>query len=164
MTAYPFVLRDDLVARLPPPSQDGFHYVDVKVREKWDGSLVVDTRGSCTGVYVGRRTEELPLPFDASDIEDVRPACLINRVLGSLPFDLWDGALVIVFVVSPVVLLLANLMLPALGLLSILGCAAAICLMYQTDGFPLIRLPAALLGLVQMLAGTILVIRWILSW
>ena len=134
------------------------------MRGKWDGILVVDTRGSCTGVHVGRRTEEVPLPFDASDIEDVRPGSLINRVLGSLPFDLWDVALLTVFVASPVVLLLAHLMVPALGLLSILGCAAAICLMYQTGGFPLIRLPAALLGLAQMLEGARLVIRWILSY
>ena len=162
MTRYPFVLREDLVARLPPPSANGLHYVDVRVQGRWDGALVVDAAGSCIGVYVGRGAEELQLPFDADEIEDVRPASLLNRVLGSLPFDLWDGALVMVFVVSPGVLLLAHLWLPGLALLSVLGCGATILLMYQGPGFPLIRLPAALLGLAQILVGARLFFGWIL--
>ena len=180
MTTYPFSLRSDLVQPLPPPAPDGFHYVDVRVSGRWDGILVVDDGGLCVGVYEGRRTQENPLPFDASQIEDVRSASLHNRLLASVPFDLWDAALLTIFVGSPIALVLAYLALfvtvfgspiavilalivvPLLSLLSILGCAGAIHLMYLPPGFFFIRLLAALFGIFQIVAGAIVLWLWML--
>ncbi len=163
MTTYPFALRSDLAQRLPPSARDGFHYVDVRVNGKWDGILVVDDGGLCVGVYVSRRTQEYPLPFDASQIEDVRSASLHNRLLASVPFDLWDAALLTILVGSPIALVLAHLVLPPLGLLSILGCAGAIYVMYQSRGFPFIRPFAALFGIAQIVIGASVVWRWMVG-
>ncbi len=135
----------------------------MRVSGKWDGILVVDNGGLCVGVYVGRRTQEYPLPFDGSQIEDVRSASLRNRLLASVPFDLWDAALLTILVGSPVALVLAHLVLPPLGLLSILGCAGAISVMYQSPGFPFIRPFAALFGIVQIVIGAIVAWRWVVG-
>ena len=122
---------------------------------------MVDSSGICSGVYVGRRIEEWPLPFEAADIQDLRPACLRNRLLAQIPFDLWDFALLTVFIASPMFLVLAHNLLPALALLSVMGSAIAIYLMYQAPGFPFIRLLAATLGLAEIIIGAILLIPWI---
>ncbi len=150
------------MARLPPPERDGYHHVDVKVNGEWDGILVVDSSGICTGVYVGRRTEEWPLPFEAAEIQDLRPACLRNRLLAQIPFDLWDGALLTVFIVSPIFLVLAHNLLPALALPAVIGSALAIYLMYQAPGFPFIRLPAAMLALTEIIIGARQLLAWII--
>jgi hypothetical protein len=161
MTRFPFSLPDELTRRLPSPAPDGRHYVDVRVAGRWDGILVLDPSGRCLGVYLGGRLQECDLPFAAHQIEDVRRASLHNRVLTAMPFDLWDAALLTLVVFSPAALLLAYFVAPPLALLAMLGCAAAIHVMYLHRGFPLIRLPLAVAGLGQMLAGAAILLRWL---
>jgi hypothetical protein len=164
MTTYPFQLRQELAARLPPPAPDGRCYIDVKVGGAWDGILVVDPQGVCSGIYVRRRIEEWPLPFDASQIEDVRPACPWNRVLAQIPFDLFTGSLVTVIIVSPALLVLSVLLFPPLAVVSVVACTLAIYFMYQASGFPFIRLPVAILGVGQVIVGVMLLARWTSAW
>ena len=59
-------------SEVPPASKDGHFYLDVRIKNRWDGVLVVNREGMCIGIYVQRRIEEYPLPFEAGDIEDVR--------------------------------------------------------------------------------------------
>jgi hypothetical protein len=159
-TTYPFRLPDDLIARLPPPTADGRRYIDVKVRGVWDGILVVDVEGSCVGIHVRRRVEEFPIPFEPSQIEDVRPACVWNRFLAQLPFDLFAASLFAVFIVSPVLLLLSRILLPPLSGASAAVCLVAIYVMYQLPGFPVFRPLAAMAGLAQAVVGAL----WFASW
>src|SRR5947209_7906794 len=147
MTHCPFRFPDELVQRLPPAAADGCHYVDVRVAGKWDGVLVINKAGLCIGVYLGRSLQECCLPFEANEIEDVRAASLHNRVLAALPFDLWVAALLTIWVFSPTALLLGHFVAPPLALLAVVGCAAAIHVMYLSwEGWSLIRLPTTLLG------------------
>jgi hypothetical protein len=104
MTSYPFSLRAELQQRLPSPSSNGKRYADVRVAGKWDGVLVIDSAGLCVGIYIRGRVEPYPLPFDPAEIEDIRPASLWNRSLASLPFDLWDVAVLTIIAISPVAL------------------------------------------------------------
>ena len=161
MTTYPFALPDVLRQRLPSPSRDGNHYLDVRVGRKWDGILVVDAAGLCIGIYVRNRVEEHPLPFAAEEIEDVRRASLGNRLLALLPVDLWDAALLTILVVSPIALFLGYLVSPLFALVSVFACVWAIHIMYQSPGFPFIRLPVANLGLMQIVSGGWLLLRWL---
>ena len=160
MTTYPFVLPAVLRPCLPPLSRDGRRYVDVRFRGKWDGVLVIDEAGLCVGVYVQRRIREVPLPFLSDEIESVRKACLHNRILAAFPFDLWGAALITILGLSPLVLALGFLLWQPLVLISVVGCAIAIHVMYLYGGFPLMRLPVALLGLGQILAAVFVLLHW----
>jgi hypothetical protein len=157
-TTYPFQLRNELVEHLPPPAVDGHHYIDVLVRGTWDGILVVDSKGMCLGIHVRRRVEEFPLPFDASQIEDVRPACLGNRVQAQIPFDLFAGSLVVVFLVSPVLFVIAGAGFPRLSVVPVVFGFLSLYGLYQARGFPFIRPFAALFALVQLGIGTALLL------
>lgn len=162
-TSYPFRLPDRLISRLPRAGADGLSYIDVKVDGKWDGILVVDPEGNCRGVHVRRQVEEFPLDFESSQIEDVRAACLWNRLLAQIPLDFFDAALLLVFVVSPVVLLMSLFLLPPLSLVSTTVCLLAIFVMYKTPGFIFIRLPAALFALAQAISGIVLFATWLIK-
>jgi len=162
MTTYPFPLPEGLRQRLPPLSRDGNHYLDVRVAGKWDGILVINGAGMCIGIYIRRGVEEYPLPFAPGEIEDIRRASLWNRFLGSLPFDIWSAALLTIFVFSPISLILGRFILP-FALLSIAACATAICFMYRYGGQVIIRLPAALCGVGQIVWGFVLLLRWLRS-
>jgi hypothetical protein len=159
MTTYPFSLPADLQQRLPSPSSNGNRYVDVRVAGKWDGVLVIDSAGMCIGIYTRGRVERYPLPFDPAEIEDIRPASLWNRCLASLPFDLWDAAVLTIIAISPASLALAWLMLPALAVVSVVACSVSIYIMYLAPGFPFLRLPVAVCGLCQIVIGVSLVVR-----
>jgi len=159
-TTYPFRLPDGLIARLPPPARDGWRYIDVKVRGAWDGILVVDPGGACVGIHVRRRVEEFPLPFEPSQIEDVRPASMRNRILAQLPFGLFEASLLTVFIVSPALLVLSRTVLPPLSGASAVACLLAIYGMYQEPGFIFIRPLASLLSLAQAIVGAV----WFVSW
>jgi len=159
-TTYPFRLSDNLVGRLPRPATDGLRYIDVKVRGAWDGILVVNSDGCCVGIHVRRRVEEFPLPFEPSQIEDVRAACMWNRVLAQLPFDLYDASLVTVLIVSPALLVLSRTLLPPLSGVSTVACLFAIYFMYQSPGFPFIRPLVAVAGLAQAIMGAAWFLRW----
>jgi hypothetical protein len=137
--------------------------LDVRVAGKWDGILVVDGAGMCIGIYVHRRIEEYPLPFAADAIEDIRHASFMNRLLAAFPFDLWDGAVLTIVVLSPIALLLGSFVSPLFALFSVVACAAAIYVMYLAPGFPFIRLPAALLGFAQVMSGGMLLLRMLLA-
>jgi hypothetical protein len=154
-TTYPFPLPDALVSRLPAPAADGRCYIDVKVRGAWDGILVVDAHGSCVGIHVRRRVEELPLPFEPSEIEDVRSPCVWNRALAQLPFSLWSASLLTVFIVSPALLLMSRTLLSPLAGVSAAASLLAIYLLYQSPGFPIIRPLVALVGLAQFIVGAL---------
>ena len=160
-TMYPFRLSEELSSRLPAPGADGLRDVDVKVRGAWDGILVVNSEGCCIGIRVRRRVDEFPLPFDPSQIEDVRPACLWNRALAQVPFDLYDASLVTVLIGSPVLLVLSKLVFAPLSLVAVAACLISIYFMYQVHGFPFIRPLAALAGLAQAVVGTAWFVRWL---
>ena len=160
-TEFPFPLPTRLHDRLPPARADGLHYVDVCVRGNWDGILVVNADGECAGVYVRRSVIEYPLAFDGEEIEDVRGACLTNRLLASIPFELLDASVVVVLFVSPVALALAMFVHPAFASVTIIVCPLGIAGMYQVRGFPLIRLPAALFGIGQTALAVLELVRWI---
>lgn len=161
MTKYPFRLADELIARLPPTAPDGLRYIDVKVGGAWDGILVVNSEGNCVGVHVRRRVEEFPLRFEVSQIEEVRPACLWNRLLAQVPFDLYAASLSTVFIGSPILLLLSNTLVPPLSAVAVVACLLSIYFMYQVSGFPFIRPLAAILGLTQAVVGTACFLRWV---
>lgn len=80
-TEYPFPIPDSVLHRLPAPGPEGLRALDVKVRDRWDGILLVNAEGVCIGIRVCRSIEQHPLPFDPALIEDVRPVCLRNRLL-----------------------------------------------------------------------------------
>jgi len=155
----PFPFPEHLRQRLPAPLRDGNHYVDVLVAGTWHGILVVNAAGLCIGVSVRRRIEESPLSFAADQIEDVRRASALNRLLAALPMDLWDGAVLTIVVLSPMALLMSFLISPLFATFSVAACGASIFLMYLAPGFPLIRLPVAVLGLGQILSGIVLLVR-----
>jgi hypothetical protein len=113
----------------------------------------------CIGIYVRRRVEEYPLPFAADQIEDIRRASLFNRFFAALPFDLFDGAVLTIVVFSPIALLLGFFVSPLFAMFSVIACTVAIYIMYLARGFPLIRLPVAVLGLGQIVSGGMLLIR-----
>lgn len=161
MTIYPFDIAESLRHSLPERSDDGLYYTDVKFRGGWDGILVIDADFRCIGVYAGRTVKEHPLPFDPDEIQDFRPPCVINRILASLPqwFDFWIASLFGVIVASPLLLIassfisvwIAILVIPVAGL-SIMG-------MYSCGGFPFIRLPVALAGLMFMISALLRILR-----
>jgi hypothetical protein len=133
------------------------------VAGKWDGILVINGAGMCIGIYIHRGVEEYPLPFAPGEIEDIRRASLWNRFLCSLPFDLWSAALLTIFVFSPISLILGRFCLP-FALLSIVACVTAIRFMYRCGGgFVLIRLPAAICGVSQIVWAIVLLLRGLRS-
>jgi hypothetical protein len=161
-TVHPFRLPDALVARLPPPASDGQRYIDVRVRGAWDGILVVDPAGDCVGIHVRRRVEALPiqLPFEPSQIEDVRAASLWNRSLAAFPFDFFIASLVMAFVVSPVLLVLSRVVLaPFAGVSAMASLLALFCLVLSS-AYHLIRQFVALACLAQAAVGA----SWFLEW
>lgn len=158
---YPFRLSDELIHRLPEPGPNGLRDIDVKVAGTWDGILVVNSDGDCIGVRVRRRVEEWPLRFKPSQIEEVRPACLWNRLLALVPFDLYDASLATVFIGSPVLLVLSKFIAPPLSAVAVVACLLSIYFMYQVSGFPFIRPLAAMVGLSQAAIGTAWFLRWI---
>lgn len=130
-------------------------------RGAWDGILVVNSAGSCIGIRVRRRVEEFPLPFEPSQIEDVRPACLWNRALARIPFDLYDASLVTILIVSPALLVLSRTVFPPSSLVAAAACLLSIYFMYQSAGFPFIRPLVACVGLAQALVGITWFVRWV---
>jgi len=163
-TTYPFDLPTSVVAQLPAPSADGLRDIDVRVGGAWDGVLVVNADGRCIGIRVRRRIEEYPLPFEPSDIEAARSACLWNRVSAAVPFDLYDASLATVLLVSPVLLILSRAAWPPLSGVAAVACLLSIYFMYQCSGFPLIRPLAASFGLGQAIVGTAWFVRWASAW
>jgi hypothetical protein len=161
MTSYPFRLPEPLLSRLPPAAKDGNHYVDIRVKNRgWDGVLVVNAEGMCIGICVSRKAVEFPLPFLPADIEDVRKASLLNRVLSSMPFDLFTVALVIVFLLAPTMLALSVFVLP-LFLLSavIIGCSLAVFFLSIPSGFIFIRPLAIVLGICEVVTAALVLIK-----
>jgi hypothetical protein len=159
MTSFPFPLPPTVLRNLPPPARDGNHYLDVRVAGKWDGVIVTDCHGLCIGVYIGRRIEACALPFAPGDIEDIRRASAWNRLLAAMPFDLWNGAVVTILILSPAALALGWLGSPLFALVSIVACSVAIHVMYLARGFPLIRFPLAVGGLCQILSAGLCLLR-----
>ncbi|MEX0937355.1 MAG: hypothetical protein WDZ59_05805 [Pirellulales bacterium] len=136
--------------------------MDVRVAGKWDGILVVDTAGMCVGIYIRRRVEECFLGFSAEQIEDIRRASFLNRLLAALPFDLCRGAVLTILVFSPSALLLGVFVSPFFATFSVVACAAAIYLMSVVGGFIFLRLPVILLGLGQIVSAGILLLSFLL--
>jgi hypothetical protein len=160
MTSYPFPLKEALLDRLPAPGANGLRNIDVRVRGNWEGILVVNSEGSCIGIRVRRRVEEYPLPFEPSDIEDVRPACRWNLILAAVPFDLYDASVFTAFIGSPALLVLSRFVLQPLSAVAVVACLLSIYFMYQSPGFPFIRPLAAMFALAQAVLGT----GWFLQW
>jgi hypothetical protein len=163
MRTYPFALPTSLLTRLPSSSKDGRYYLDVRVKNRWDGILVVDHDGMCIGVYVRRRIEEYPLPFAAGDIEEIRRASLYNRALAAMPFDLYEAGLIGIMVVSPIMFVLGCFVSAFFFAAVVLACAAAIHLMYLSAGFPFTRLPVALVGIAEILFAVGRLLRHVLG-
>lgn len=161
MTTYPFQLRDEVIPRLPPPASDGYRYVDVKIGAHWEGILVIADGGMCIGIYVRRRIEQYPLPFQSDQIEDVRTASFCNRILASFPFEPWDAGLLTIGVFSPVALLIARFLAPPVAMLAAIACAASIWVLYSYRGFMVFRPLAALFGLVEILWALGILLRWV---
>lgn len=152
-TKYPFRLPDHLICRLPAPASDGSCDIDIMVNGSWDGILVSKSDGFCVGVRVRGRVREYELPFDDSQIEDVRPACLSNRVLSAVAFGVYEGSLSGVMIVSPVLLILAHFVWRPLSAVAVVICVASICGMYARRGFPFLRPLATVFGVAQVLHG-----------
>ena len=89
-TIYPFKLSST-EKPLPRLRRDGTAYLDVRVRGEWEGILVVNEHREAVGIRCGRKTLQEDLPFDPEDIEDIRPACLWNRLFAELPMALVFG-------------------------------------------------------------------------
>lgn len=159
MTSYPFPLPETVRQQLPLQAKDGKYYVDVCVAGTWDGILVVDGSGMCVGVYVCRRIEASPLPFTPDEIEAVRRPSAWHRVLAAIPVNLWQSALLSIFVVSPVTLLLGWLVWPWFALFSVVACELAIYIMYLAPGFPFLRFPAAVCGCLQIVYGCLQILQ-----
>jgi hypothetical protein len=159
VTKYPFPIPAALLSKLPAKSRDGHHYLDVCVAGKWCGILVVNGDGLCLGIYMGRTIEEWSLPFEADEIQDIRRASLWNRFLANIPFDHYSAAVLAIVLISPAALLLALLVSPWIAIVSVLICPLAVYIMYLAPGWPLTRLPAAMLGLIQLVWGSIFLIR-----
>jgi hypothetical protein len=159
VTTYPFPIPAPLMQRLPLPARDRNHYLDVRVRGRWDGVIAVDGSGMCIGVYICRRIEKFPLPFTANDIEDIRKATLSNRILASFPFNIWNCEILTVVAFSPVTLVLAWMISPLFALISVFACSVAIYILYLAPGWPFIRLPVAMFGLGQIVSGGLCLLR-----
>lgn len=164
MTQYPFSFPETLRESLPTAGPDGVRYADVKYRDRWDGILVIDAEYRCVGVYVRRRVEQPQLPFAADEIQEFRAPCLLNKTLASLPawFAIWDASLIGILLVSPCILGLSSITSPWVCLAVFPIFAVSFVGMYSSPGFPLIRLPVAILGLFQVLvaARAILAAIW----
>ena len=117
-TIYPFKLSSTKKP-LPRLRPDGTAYLDVRVRGKWEGILVVNEHREGVGIRFDRKTFQEALPFDPDDIEDIRQACLWNRLLAELPRDL-------VFWYPYACLLLLPLLIFAGHFVGLAGPAAAI--------------------------------------
>ncbi|MGH7139227.1 MAG: hypothetical protein ACREHD_26070 [Pirellulales bacterium] len=118
-----------LKARLNKPRADGNWYLDVKAKGRWEGIIVVDGQGIVIGIYAGREITQWNLPFLPEQIEDVRAASLINRLLASVPARAW-------FWLPPVSLAVASGLMAAH---QILMAAAAV----MVGMMPVVRFPRA---------------------
>lgn len=96
----------------------------------WDRILVSKPDGFCVDIRVRGRVREYELPFDESQIENVRPACLSNRILSAVAFGVYEGSLSGVMIVSPVLLILAHFVWRPLSVVAVVICVASICGMY----------------------------------
>jgi hypothetical protein len=159
VTKYPFPIPAALLPKLPAKSRDGNHYLDVCVAGKWAGILVVNGDGLCIGIYVGRTIEQWSLPFAADEIQDIRRASLWNRFLAAIPFDPYSAAVLTIILISPAAWLLASLAWPWIAIVSVLACTLAVYIMYLAPGWPFTRFPVAMLGLSQIVRGSIFLIR-----
>ena len=160
-TTFPFALPARLIDRLPRPARDGRTYVDVRFRGTWEGILVIEDRRRCVGVYVGRRIVEAPLPFTVDELEDVRGASVAHRLLAQLPAGLDPfvvGALVLL-VLGPASLGAGASLSAPLALATVPVAVAGTWLLYQARGFPLLRLPLALVGVGLAALGVRLFLR-----
>lgn len=88
-SATPLPLAEKLQRKLRNPGSDGNWYLDFKAKGKWDGNIVVNPDGVVIGIYVGRQIRQWTLPFWPQEIEDVRPASIMNRLLAAVPDELW---------------------------------------------------------------------------
>src|SRR4051794_31476954 len=61
-TQYPFKLPFTH-KHLPRPGRDGLTLLDVRVKGKWEGVLVVNANFECVGIRSNRETIEWDLPF-----------------------------------------------------------------------------------------------------
>lgn len=160
-TKYPFVLPARLITRLPRPSRDGNVYADVRLRGRWDGILVIDQTRRCVGVYEGRAIVQAPLPFAPDEMEDLRPPSLPHRLLAQIPASIGPhaaGALT-VLVLAPASVVAGALLSGPLALLAPPLALVGTWLMYQARGFPLLRLPLALTGVVCSILGVLTFLR-----
>jgi hypothetical protein len=158
---FPFDIPKQVRAKLPSASNDGNIYADVKFRGGWEGILVINAEHQCVGVYCGRKIIECPLPFTPEEIEDVRRPCLWNRFLATLPegFDIYGCAVLTIWLVCPVLLILAIPFNRWLLLFVFPLVVLSIAFMYTVRGFLLTRLPTALLGLAYALAALIAFVK-----
>lgn len=157
-TTYPFDVPSRLIGRLPRRSRDGNVYADVRFRGSWDGILVVDRSHRCIGVYAGRRIVEVPLPFGADEMEDLRSPSLGHRVLSQLPpgVDPYTaGSLGIVFL-GPASLAAGALVSAWIALITVPVAFVGVWLMYQVRGCLFLRLPLAMLGIACAVSGVTL--------
>jgi len=156
-TDYPFELPAHLSSRIPSPSSEGNVYADARVGGRWDGILVINSDRRCIGVYVHRSIVEWPLPFQPSEIEDVRPASFWNRTLANLPvgLDPYNVSVFTVWIICPLLLVFG--LTSNMWLLPLLGVIVIICHigMYSARGFPFTRFPTSLAGLAFLMAGII---------
>ncbi len=151
-TVYPFPIPPELRTSLPATSDDGNWYVDVRVRDAWDGILVIDPSFHCIGIYVHQSIKEYPLPFKPEEIQALRAACLLHRALALLPawLSIWTLSVLGIVLVAPVILVVALRTMPLLALLNVPVILASWIGMYACPGFPLFRLPIAILGLILL--------------
>ena len=163
MTSHPFLVPNHLVDRLPPVSRDGSRSIDFRIGGRWDGVFVVNDQAECVGTRVQGRVEEVPLSFDASEIEDVRATSLHHRLLVSFPLDLWNTATTCVLVVSPILLILAYYVHSLFLLASVVLCVESIYVMSQAGGFIFIRPLLMIVAASQVIASALPLLRWFLD-
>ena len=145
-TATPFDLPAEHRGTLPPARRDGLILADVKVEGSWDGILAIDENHRCVGVYAGREVVDWHLPFAPTDIEAYRKPCAWNRFLAFMPPGILSPYPV-VWVGCPALIATGHFM--SHWLLLAVPMLAFICIvcMYSEGGFPLTRMPSAMVGI-----------------
>ncbi len=145
-TATLFDLPEEHRGLLPEPRRDGLILADIRVDGRWDGILVIDDNHRCIGVCVGRKVIGWSLAFAPADIEAYRKPCAWNQFLAFMPPRLLSPYPVVWFV-CPALIALGHLV--SHWLLLAVPVLAFICIirMYSEGGFPLKRMPSAILGI-----------------
>lgn len=118
---YPFKLKDELDAKLPKPSRDGYIFIDARVNGNWEGILVFDKRRLSIGIRCDRKILEYHPGFSPDEIEDIRPASLWNRTLACLPSRLVLAYPYACFLIIPALLCIDVNHAPAGSILAILS-------------------------------------------